>query len=138
MQEDVDIEYVSAPLELELESAVGEGNGGTAFTEEFAAILERFGTVEELLGKRNGSAEDADDDDGAGAAVDTEEDKHAEGAGEGDQDSDGLCLPAVDILPLTGIGKNQTCTQWPPILALLQKRMVKTSSPSGSGSWPIR
>eukprot|EP00887_Chlorella_sp_A99_P008170 scaffold12.g8170.t1 len=74
--EEVEIEYVSAPLEFELGGSGGAaggdqemGDAGAApmpAEEELRRILERFGTVEQLLGGEGGAGEGGAGGDDAG------------------------------------------------------------------------
>ncbi|KAI3424478.1 hypothetical protein D9Q98_010028 [Chlorella vulgaris] len=118
-EEPVEIEYVSAPLEFDflVDSGAATGGGDTEMpeasglglgsavpaaggeggqqqpsaAEDFQRILQRFGTVEELLGTATPPAEDGKAGDGATGEAGGEEAPAAAGedGGEGDSEGDG-------------------------------------------------
>lgn len=118
-EEPVEIEYVSAPLEFDflVDSGAATGGGDTEMpeasglglgsavpaaggeggqqqpsaAEDFQRILQRFGTVEELLGTAPPPAEDGKAGDGTAGEAGGEEAPAAAGedGGEGDSEGDG-------------------------------------------------
>ena len=107
-EEVVEIEYVSAPLEFEVpgtdaeaagEAEAMDAEGGAegavpAPLSDFQRILQRFGTVEELLG---GAAPGGDDEDGSGDEQQGAEDKEGKqgAAGSSDDEQDEQKLRCV-------------------------------------------